>query len=221
MPNARTLGSPRLSRMSRVMPMRSGALIVRPSVGRRASVRFHVASLPEAASDRRRTPSCETRDAQSLADASSIARIAGVTPRDAHAPRMRSSAAEAGMREVAGDAEKIREVELADPQHVDTRHRRDGVDVRETLVGLDLHDDHRAIVHCGDLCRQVPTLVVIGANPNAAPRRPRGGIAQAMIARASSAVATMGIITPNAPVSSARAMNAYSAPWARGRAERR
>ena len=38
---------------------------------------------------------------------------------------------ESRMRELARDAEEIRQVELADPEHIDAGHRGDRLDVRE------------------------------------------------------------------------------------------
>ena len=120
----------------------------------------------------------------------------------------RAPATNRGCANCARDAQEIRQVELADPEHVDAGHRGNRLDVRETLVGLDLRDDHRALVQRGDLRGEIAALVVVvrETERRAAPARRRIARARDDV-RASSAVPTIGTITPNAPTSSARAMN--------------
>ena len=96
-------------------------------------------------------------------DASSVARIAGGMPSATHTRRRcdRAPRRSAGCANPPGMPRKFVQVELADPEHVDTRHRRDRLDVFKTLVGLDLHDDQRALVKAAIFCADVAALIVV------------------------------------------------------------
>ena len=63
--------------------------------------------------------------------------------------------------ELPGDSEGIGEVEVADPQHVDAVHRRDGVHVGDSLRGLDLGDDQLLLVGALHLLDDIAARVVV------------------------------------------------------------
>ena len=65
------------------------------------------------------------------------------------------------MSEVSRDAQEIGEIELADPERIDSGHRGDRLDVGEPLVGLDLGDEHGASVQRGHLAGDVTALIVV------------------------------------------------------------
>ena len=76
--------------------------------------------------------------------------------------------------ELSGDAEKVAEVEMAEPERIHTRHRGDGVDVGETFGGFDLRNHHRPIVQRSYPGHDIARLVVVMCEPKrcaAAPDR--------------------------------------------------
>src|SRR5690606_5380321 len=63
--------------------------------------------------------------------------------------------------ELSRNAEKIREIEVADPEHVDTVDGRDGLYLIEAALRLDLCDDEGACIRCPHLFFGVAGGVVV------------------------------------------------------------
>ena len=116
------------------------------------------------------------------------------------------------MLELAGDAERRRQVEMADPQAVDAVEGGDGVGVLDPGPGLDLGEEGGARVGGGELVqhRAAPVEVVRHAQRHAAlARRARTSCSPGCAAPPSASL-TIGSMMPSAPMSAARAMWWYS-----------
>ena len=114
------------------------------------------------------------------------------------------------MVEGAGLAQRHREVVVAEPQHVDAGQGGDLVGRGRAARILDLQDDGGARVLLGEARHQRLASARAKrscARPSATPRVPSGQyLAASSTALACSTEATIGTITPSAPVSRAREM---------------
>ena len=111
------------------------------------------------------------------------------------------------MAEVAGDAERHRQVEMADPKAIDTVQRRDAVDVVDAFRRFDQAEEGRALVGGGEFVgdRARTIAVVRDLQRDAAPAR-RVIFHRVDDVRACSTVPTIGAMRPSTPMSMARAM---------------
>ena len=67
----------------------------------------------------------------------------------------------AGVVELAGDAEEVRQIEVAEPETIDAVHGGDLLDGVETPLGFDLRDDEVAGIRRPHLGRRIARLVVV------------------------------------------------------------
>ncbi len=65
------------------------------------------------------------------------------------------------VREAAGNAEEVAQVEMPDPERIDVRNRGDRFHIGEAVVGLDLCNHHRSRMDRGDLALDVAPFVVV------------------------------------------------------------
>jgi hypothetical protein len=109
--------------------------------------------------------------------------------------------------ELARDAERAGEVEVPHPQAVDAVDGGDRVGVLHALRRLDLGEERGAVVGGGELVEDgAAGIEVMGDAQRHAARALGVYFMQSRMARASSALATIGTIRPSAPMSMARAM---------------